>query len=56
MGSNPTVVTFSASLPSGGTVAVTLTNATNADIPAIQNAVNGVVMAMQPRLPGIYQP
>lgn len=53
---NPSVCTFSAPLPSGGTVSVTITNGTNQDIPAIQNAVNGVVMAMQPRLPGIYQP
>jgi hypothetical protein len=53
---NPTTVTFETTLPSGGKAQVTLVGATNADIPSVQQAVNSVLMAMQPRLPGIYQP
>ena len=49
---NPNDVVFSATLPSGGTAQVVITGANNGDIQAIQ----ALFMAVQPRLPAIYQP
>ena len=49
---NPNVVQFNTTLPSGGTVAIIITNAINSDI----NAIQAALMAPQTRLPGIYQP
>lgn len=51
MGPNPAVCTFSATLPSGGVAAVTITNAKNADI----NAINTLFQSVQDKLPGVYK-